>query len=178
MEIYTLGYQGWKPAQIMEVLDARGARLVDIRYGPTSMAPQWRQAALTALCGNRYVWIQELGNKAYRESPRRIEIVDLDTGLARLAALVATVPTVVLMCGCPTLGECHRLQVAQAIETRWKTPVEHLDRPIYVTRKVLSKFCRTTPPARDSPSRQAPWPGRVSTRATQPGKRRIGSARR
>ena len=76
-----------------------------------------------------YRWIQELGNRAYKEKPRRIEIADLDTGLTRLEATVAEVPGVMLLCGCPTLEACHRLTVAHEIETRWQVPVEHLQAP-------------------------------------------------
>jgi uncharacterized protein (DUF488 family) len=128
--IYTIGYSGWTLQDMRHVIGEREAVLVDIRLTPRSRwVPCWRQPALKVTFGDAYAWIRELGNLAYNERPRRIEIADLDAGLARLAAIVAAVPNVVLLCGCPALEACHRLDVAQAIEARWRVPVEHLQAP-------------------------------------------------
>ena len=99
--IYTLGYSGWTPDQIRQYLLDHQALLIDIRYKPLSRHHQWRRGARQALVCPYYRWIQELGNKAYKEKPRRIEIADMDTGLTRLGVIVQTVPTVMLLCGCP-----------------------------------------------------------------------------
>ena len=126
--MYTMGYRGWKPDVIRQFIVDHEALLIDIRYKPWSPHPQWRSHALKALVQPHYRWIQELGNKAYRERPRRIEIADMDAGLGRLGAIAHEVPTV-LLCGCPTLEECHRLTVARTIEDRWQVPVTHLQAP-------------------------------------------------
>ena len=128
--IYTMSYHGWMLDTLYQSILDHEATLVDIRLMPRSRwVPCWNRSALASTCGDRYAWIQELGNRAYKETPRRTLIADLDTGLTRLAAIVQAVPNVVLLCGCPTLEECHRLVVAQEIETRWQVPVEHLQAP-------------------------------------------------
>ena len=62
-QILTLGYSGWKPERLRELVAQHNAVLWDIRYSPWSRAPQWRRDALRALLGAAYVLVPALGNR-------------------------------------------------------------------------------------------------------------------
>ena len=113
MQHYALGYRGWKPAAIQQISAELGAIVVDVRFSPSSRAPQWRQGYLQKLLGDRYVHAPELGNRNYRGST--IEIADLPAGLARIEALGQPV---ILMCACPDPAICHRTVIAEALRQR------------------------------------------------------------
>jgi hypothetical protein len=132
MIVYCTGYLGdrvphgtSKVKRFKQMVEEMDAILFDIRYSPNSVAPCWRRPFLEELLGERYRHVPSLGNRNYRNGGE-ISIVDLPAGIQQ----VLTSPkTPVLMCGCESASECHRMVIAQAlgafpeikdvIEIRW-----------------------------------------------------------
>ena len=112
--IYTLGYTGWKPADIKQEVEQLHAVLLDIRFSPTSRHPQWSKKQLSALLGERYMHSQALGNRNYKGGPT--ELVDYEAGKALVVSLLEHGTSVILMCACPNVATCHRLEVATRLE--------------------------------------------------------------
>ena len=121
--VYSFGYHGWKLAAVAPQLLARGLILVDIRLKPYSRTPEWNQKRLEAALGANYLWLGEsLGNRNYKGGP--IDIIDLDRGLTAIRTLIDTNETVVVMCMCPQVTECHRNVVLDRLRADGKTVVE------------------------------------------------------
>jgi uncharacterized protein (DUF488 family) len=114
--LYTLGYSGWTPEAIQEEAQACNAVVCDIRYSPASRHPQWRQRQLSQLLGARYQHVQALGNRNYKNGGP-IELADYDAGKQVIAEILATGPSVILMCACKDLTTCHRLTAAERLAT-------------------------------------------------------------
>jgi len=124
--LLTVGYQGWKPDEIRQVLsDLSVAVVVDVRANPWSQAPQWRRAELERLVvggGVRYAWAGDLvGNPRSNradESDRgggilerfRTYVTDgQPSRLQRFASrLMRTDGTACLLCACEDAARCHR----------------------------------------------------------------------
>lgn len=114
--IYTTTYYERSLADVRKMLGASGV-LVDIRYTPWSKHEAWRTTKLRAALKDRYVWIRELGNEAYKE--RRIQLVDEALGVRLVHDLMTDLDAdLFLMCGCPRRARCHRDTVAKAIHRR------------------------------------------------------------
>ncbi|BDI33452.1 hypothetical protein CCAX7_55030 [Capsulimonas corticalis] len=115
--VYTMGYEGRKPADLLMIAERLDATIVDIRYRAWSAHPQWRHGALREFLGDRYARCVQLGNKRYREpanadGSRQIELVDAAAG----AQYVLEHPhSVILMCGCRNAETCHRSNVARLL---------------------------------------------------------------
>jgi hypothetical protein len=132
-ELYDVGYLTLKQAEVLKrAAVALDAVVLDVRFSPKSMDPQWRKNALAELLGDRYEWCQALGNKNYKGGD--IEFADLKTGLERIAELLET-RSVILMCACWNRPQCHRTVIAfeyeqqhgvKSIEITGKKMVEEL----------------------------------------------------
>lgn len=108
--LYTLGYAGRSPVQVLELVTALDAIVVDIRYHPHSGHAGWGRRSLECRFGERYLWVGELGNRSHRQGV--IEIPDLAGGVAIVVDLL-TSSSVVLMCSCRGFDNCHRRPVAK-----------------------------------------------------------------
>lgn len=122
--LYTFGYQKQHPQTLYDHLKRLGAVLVDIRYSPHSRNPVWNGGNLSIVLGNRYVYLRSLGNVNYN-SEEGIRIADIETGGAKVAAMMQVAP-VILLCVCPNPETCHRKVVADALAVRYGWQVEHL----------------------------------------------------
>jgi uncharacterized protein (DUF488 family) len=103
-EVYSIGYGGRSPAQLLSILEEKDAVLFDIRFSPASMNPQWSRKQLSQTLGNRYVHVQALGNANYKNGGE-IKLVDFDLGRK---IIDASAKPVVLMCACKDFRTCHR----------------------------------------------------------------------
>lgn len=125
--IYTAGYNRWTIQQLDDEAKRRGAVILDIRYNPTSMRPEWQKHALFQRFGpDRYMPLPALGNRNYRG------------GEIELAAPLQALPhvqrhlffrSIILLCACPDYRTCHRLVAAEWLAERIDAPVEHLEPP-------------------------------------------------
>jgi uncharacterized protein (DUF488 family) len=128
MTIYTIGYTGWKPEQILSTLERLDATLLDIRYKPRSRVPQWNKGPLERTLGTRYLHVPELGNVNYKGSVEDILIADLPGGTEVLRRFHQENRNVVLMCVCEDVSTCHRKVVAEAMAKSLGVAVCHLGR--------------------------------------------------
>ena len=127
MNIYTLGYSGWRIEDIEAEIDRLDAILADVRMVPRSRVPQWNGATFARRLGDRYVWLREFGNQDYKGST--IQIVDLAGGEAKLKTFDSRFKAVILLCGCRDVAVCHRKVVAEWLAQRWGGDVVHLAAP-------------------------------------------------
>jgi len=129
-QLYTAGYTGKKPAMLLAVAERLGAVIVDIRYKPFSRAPMWTRASMQRVWGERYVYVHSLGNVNYKGG--EVIFQDLETGLRTVRSmLLGSQPqllpeflrsepgvSVILLCGCMEVANCHRRLAAEAIAAR------------------------------------------------------------
>ncbi|MBI5725030.1 MAG: DUF488 domain-containing protein [Planctomycetes bacterium] len=129
MNIYTLGYSGWKVEEIQAMLEKLDAILVDVRMAPRSRMSFFNAGPLQKLLGERYLWLKDFGNRNYKGTFEQIEIVDFATGRMAIEGLVRNGRSIVLMCGCRDVEVCHRKVLAERLARLWKVQVMHLSTP-------------------------------------------------
>lgn len=120
--IYTTGYTNKDPHDLASLAERLGATVVDIRFSPGSRHERWRQPALIARLGDRYVHVVELGNENYATPSAGIKIHDIERGIRRLLDLTEPL---ILLCACEQAACCHRAAVADELRGRGH-PVEEL----------------------------------------------------
>jgi uncharacterized protein (DUF488 family) len=103
--VYSFGYQGQSIDEFIQHVHHAGALVIDTRLKPYSRDPTWNKSRLEKALGQRYRWIEQLGNLNYKGGP--IVIKDLDTGLRHVEAALTNQP-VVLICVCKDVRVCHR----------------------------------------------------------------------
>jgi uncharacterized protein (DUF488 family) len=121
--ILTLGYSGWKPADIRATVESHNAVLWDIRYSPKSRHPQWQRQAFASLLDSAYVLVPALGNRNYKGGA--IELAAPAQALDLARRTLAQRP-IILMCGCRNHWECHRLDAAEYLGTALDIEIKHL----------------------------------------------------
>lgn len=104
--LYTWGYTGTHPTDLLAYVEALHALLIDVRFVPWSRVPYWRKAALMELVGaERYLHLRALGNENYKGGPIKLHAP---------AAVVEPVRAVlrerpaILLCACADPAICHR----------------------------------------------------------------------
>jgi hypothetical protein len=113
----------------VENLHAEAERLhayvIDVRVQPYSKQPEWLRQHLEAKLP-RYKWVRDFGNENYRGGP--IKLVNYDAGRRKIAPLVAEGWSLILLCMCWNVDECHRAVVAERLAQDEGWRVEHLAR--------------------------------------------------
>ncbi len=110
-QVFTIGYTGRTPGEIKQIVEARDALLLDIRYSTKSRHSRWTLPYLQAVFQDRYVHVQALGNVNYRQDGP-IQILDYATGRDQIER---SPKPVVLMCACEKYQTCHRQVVAEML---------------------------------------------------------------
>ena len=106
--IYTAGYLGKSPEQLLSFLEAHDAVLYDIRYSPFSRDPHWTKSAMIVRFGARYQHVNAFGNVNYKNGGP-VELVD---PLSGLSIVESETRSIVLLCACRHAAQCHRSTVA------------------------------------------------------------------
>ena len=126
--LYTLGYTGLKPTEIVQAAERLDAIIADIRFSPRSRHPMWHGTKMQAAWGERYIHLPELGNVNYkRDRGDGIILADPEAGRARALDLLARQP-VILLCACVDWKTCHRRDAAELIAQRSGVDIRHLSR--------------------------------------------------
>jgi hypothetical protein len=128
-KIYIAGYGafGWTPELLRAEAERLDALVVDVRMFPGSQRAEWAKAALQQELAERYLHVPEFGNRNYRgRGP--IQIADPERGLVLVAPLL-TEQSVIVLCQCPEVADCHRRLVAALLHAATEAPVVHLDPP-------------------------------------------------
>ncbi len=116
--VYTLGYARADALDVAEELVQQGVRLVDIRLSPRSRwYPAWHRAALEQRFGERYVWVQALGNRNYRDRRLPVELASERVGVGLVCWWLAK-EDVCLVCACADWRTCHRRVVAELVQAQ------------------------------------------------------------
>ena len=124
LTVFTLGYSGWKPEEVLRIAEQFDVIVADVRYRPFSRDAQWLKPSLQKLLGDRYVHIAGFGNKNYKSDGPTI-LADPDTGM-RVAEALMKVRPLILMCACFSYRTCHRSDVAAYIAEKTGRPIRHL----------------------------------------------------
>lgn len=122
--LYTLGYTGIKPAQLLAKAIELQAIVLDTRYSPRSRAPQWNGMELARLLGQHYQHAPALGNINYKNGGP-IEINMPRVGTQQVVSMLVT-QSVILLCACPEVSTCHRRVVAEMVQAACQCEVIHL----------------------------------------------------
>lgn len=115
MQLIPVGYGNPRHRELIDRLMRDGMyRLVDTRMSPVSAIPGWHRTSLVNKYGDRYIPLgRYLGNRNYNSPGAPIEIVNLETGLVDLLAILHDHP-VLLLCGCGDYERCHRRVICAA----------------------------------------------------------------
>jgi uncharacterized protein (DUF488 family) len=138
MQIYTIGYGGRKPEELLDLLKARGVRaVVDVRLRPDRSAmgiyAKARDSSkgiegLLAGADTQYFSFVELGN-LFRELPdwqeRYQRLLNL-AGDLLVERLGQVHEPFCLLCAEKKLGECHRRLIADFLAAKGHQ-VEHIE---------------------------------------------------
>jgi uncharacterized protein (DUF488 family) len=121
--LYTAGYTGLGPDQLKATAERLGAVVADIRYRPFSRNPAWSRVNVSKTLGERYVWINALGNRNYKGGP--IVLDNVAVGIGLVGTLLVKQP-VILLCVCPNVERCHRKTAAEKLAEALGCEVKHL----------------------------------------------------
>ena len=125
-KLYTLGYTGIKPAQLLAKAIELDAIVLDTRYSPRSRVLQWNGMELARVLGQHYQHAPALGNINYK-SGGAIEINMPRVGTQQVVSMLVT-RSVILLCACPDVSTCHRRVVAEMVQAACQCEVIHLSR--------------------------------------------------
>jgi Protein of unknown function, DUF488 len=132
MQLYTMGYSGYKPEVLHAEVLQRSALLADIRYNAFSRYTPWSGKALQQALGPHYVHMPQLGNKNYKSEG--IVLADYSAGLDIIRVQLQRWQAIILLCACAELSACHRLTVADKLGSDLAVPIEHLSKhALYAT---------------------------------------------
>ena len=124
--LYTLGYTGLKPDEILHAAEQLNAVIADIRIAPRSRHPMWNGAKMRVTWSDRYIHIPELGNENYKgDRGEGIMLANPEAGVSRVLDLLAR-QSVILLCACADWQTCHRREAAALIGERAGVEVTHL----------------------------------------------------
>jgi uncharacterized protein (DUF488 family) len=123
-QLYTWGYTGTRPADLVAYVAHLDAVVLDVRWAAWSRHEQWRPPALRDLLGAaRYRPMKALGNENYQGGP--VKLHDPEAALAPVEALLHTQPGI-LLCACADPHQCHRSVAAQWLAERLGLAIIHL----------------------------------------------------
>lgn len=120
--IYTPGYLGKSPEQLLSFLEEHDAVLYDIRYSPFSRDSRWTKSAMRLKFGARYLHVKDFGNVNYKNDGP-VKLLNPDVGLFLLRS---ERKSIVLVCACRIADRCHRSTVA-ALLTKYGYQVSEID---------------------------------------------------
>lgn len=141
--IYTIGYEGQDPENLIRVLKAQGIRiLLDVRLRPSSRKKGFSKNGLAKLCGENHLEYRHdkrLGTPAemldhvrsgvgYNAETSDEYLAFLRTqtdALQEAESVVKSAPTC-LMCFEADPRDCHRRIVAEELSRRSDIPVVHI----------------------------------------------------
>ena len=111
MTLYTYGYEKQTLEDLISTAEQLNAKVVDVRYRPTSKNEQWTGSWLKAVLGKRYLHCDLLGNRNYKSNT--ISLVNEHGGLAFLKQGLDKGKTIILLCMENNPKGCHRTYIAK-----------------------------------------------------------------
>ena len=138
MKLFTIGYGGRTPDDLIHKLTAAGVRTIaDVRLRPDrasmgvyvkAKTPDKGIERLFASAGIAYRSLPELGNvfMEFEDWRKRYAALLQCAGQLLIGRLEILEPPVCLLCAERRVADCHRLQIAQLLAARGAV-VEHLE---------------------------------------------------
>lgn len=121
-QIYTAGYSGHTPQQLLAAANALNAIVVDVRFSPFSRVPGWSDKELKFLLGERYHHIVALGNVNH-SNEQQMQLLNEQLGLDCIEGMAKCI-SLILLCGCPCYDSCHRKLIHELLLQRGITTQE------------------------------------------------------
>jgi hypothetical protein len=112
--IYTAGYRGRTPEEVLSLARRLNAIVVDVRYRAQSRIRGFNKSELRRLLGERYLHVRALGNGNYK-SCGPVKLLDADEGVRIVGGLLCEGRNVLLLCACKELDGCHRRDAADLL---------------------------------------------------------------
>ena len=124
--IFTAGYGSLKnPQYFKSYVDHYEAQLVDVRISARSRDKAFTKSGLTSLLGGSYTHLPQFGNKNFKSSTLPTELAKPREGIELIRRYLEFQP-VILLCGCWSFADCHRLDVAELLAKEFELPITHL----------------------------------------------------
>lgn len=143
MIIYLAGYESHCPKSLLEHAERLNALILDIRLSPYSRHPRWRWKQMSQVFGERYDWVNDWGNRRYRQGPP-IEIANWEEGLRLFKKLTQErgFENTILLCACRAETECHRAIIGKRLRDEG-----------YTVKSLVWLKPTKTKPAKETPNR-------------------------
>ncbi len=126
MAIFTLGYRGRKPADLVGIIDAVKAPVLwDCRAKP-DMPNAFSRMNLKKLLGARYLWTGDMLGGRGKTTPAGLQVL----------THAGTSPNLVLMCACASPGECH---LYHDVASKLERPLFHIFEDAILSSKELAR---------------------------------------
>lgn len=115
-KVYPFGYSAPGALSSLDALMSdESTLLIDTRFSPRSMRPEWRQEALQSKYNKRYHWAGHfLGNRNFKGGD--IVLADPDTGIRGLRTYLREGYNLVLLCACREYETCHRKKIVDLLQ--------------------------------------------------------------
>lgn len=133
MRIYTFGYSGKQPEELIEFARAMRGWVADVRFSPYGRNPTWNrdqlQRAVDSALGNeKYQWVKGFGNSAYATGGIRLHNPTEAAEFIRAHSSLHGDP--ILVCACREFKSCHRTHAATFLsQAAGNASIEHLGFP-------------------------------------------------
>ena len=127
MKVYHVGYsEGFAEERVKALMSDPKMLLIDTRLKPWSWRPTWCREdkvlpggqvlpGLQSQWGKRYRWAGKyLGNLGYKHAI--IDIADIETGLRGLMMYLREGHSLILLCQCSCVEDCHRYTILKALK--------------------------------------------------------------
>jgi len=123
MKLFTIGYGGRSPQQILDMLAEHDIKLlIDVRISPRTRVPGFSKQSLADFMprnGVRYQHIQALGNANYQgDDDAPVLLVDQKTGMTALELALRDQPAAI-MCACRKPDDCHRKFISDLAQSKY-----------------------------------------------------------
>lgn len=122
--LFTLGYAQWSIEEEAACADKHDAVLIDVRHAPHTTKPGFSKGKRMERLGPRYQHVLGFGNINYESGP--VELAAPEEGRSTVQAFEKPI---ILMCGCPSVTECHRSTVADILSSQMSSAPIHLRAP-------------------------------------------------
>jgi len=113
MLVYTFGYQGRDPQELLMLSRRHKAAIIDVRYHPLSEDKRWNKGALKRLFREHYFWIRDFAS-VRDVCDGKARIVNFWSGVKKLRELYYC--SYILLCEEEHPDDCHRTTVAKWLD--------------------------------------------------------------
>lgn len=139
--IYSIGYAGLTPAELLATAKQLDATVIDVRFVPKSRMKGFGRLQIMALLGDRYLWKGDVlgGIHGENKGPTSAGLKWLTDNAWAMTTEVTSRPNALLMCLEESPGECHRHSLIAVPLLKRGIDVLHIFRDELVTTSELKR---------------------------------------